>query len=145
MNPLNDDELDALLRQAKPPQSSPGFAARVMRGYEEQTRRSTAWSWLLFRPVRIPAAFGVLAALLLLAVGAVVGRTLLAPTVIAKTRPPEATVIKEVPVIQERVVYRECNGPTRSNEPPAGGFTFNELQPVREIQPRVVRSIGDDR
>jgi hypothetical protein len=43
------------------------------------------------------------------------------------------------------VVYRECNGPTRSNEPPAGGFTFNELQPVREIQPRVVRSIGDDR
>lgn len=139
MNPLNDDELDALLRQAKSPQSSPRLAARVMRGYEEQTHNSPAWSWLLFRPLHIPAAFGVLAALLLLAVGAIVGRTLLAPTVIAKTRPVE------VPVIQERVVYRECNGPTRSNEPPAGGFTFNELQPVREIQPRVVRSIGDDR
>jgi hypothetical protein len=138
MNPLNDDELDALLRQVQPPQSSPGFAARVMRGYEEQSARSSAWSWLLLRPVRIPAALGVLAALLLVAIGAVVGRTLLAPTVNAQTRPVE------VPVIQERVVYRECTGPARTSEPPTGGFNFNELQPVREMQPRVVRSIGDD-
>ena len=137
MNPLNDDELDALIRHAKSnlPQPSPGFAERVMRGYHDQTKGTPSWNWLLWRPVRIPAGFGILAALVLLAIGAVVGRTLLAPPVIAQTRRVE------VPVVQERVVYRECAHPT---EPQSGGFTFNELQPVREIHPRVVRSIRDD-
>jgi len=136
MNPLNDDELDALLRHAKshPPAPSPGFAERVMRGYHEQAKHSPSWNWLWWRPVRIPAGFGILAALVLLAIGAVAGRTLLAPPVIAARR-------IEVPVVQERVVYREC---AHSTEPQLGGFTFNELQPVREIHPRVVRSIRDD-
>ena len=137
MNPLNDDELDALLRQARPnlPHASPGFAERVMRGYQEQAKHSPAWNWLWWRPVRVPAGFGILAALVLLAIGAVAGRTLLAPPVIAQTRRVE------VPVVQERVVYREC---AHSTEPQSGGFTFNELEPVREIHPRVVRSIRDD-
>jgi len=137
MNPLNDDELDALIRHAKsnPPRALPGFAERVMRAYREQAKHSPAWNWLWWKPVRIPAGFGILAALVLVAIGAVTGRTLLAPPVIAQTRRVE------VPVVQERVVYRECAHPT---EPPSGGFTFNELQPVREIHPRIVRSIRDD-
>jgi hypothetical protein len=137
MNPLNDDELDALIGHAKSnlPPASPGFAERVMRGYREQAKQSPAWNWLLWRPVPVPAGFGILAALVLVAAGAVAGRTLLAPPVIAQTRRVE------VPVVQERVVYREC---AHATEPQSGGFTFNELQPVREIHPRVVRSIRDD-
>ena len=136
MNPLNDDELDALLRQAKsdPPAASAHFADRVMRGYDEQIAGSRFWNQLLARPLRIPAGFGILAALVLLAIGAIAGRTWLAPPVIAGTRRVEA------PVMQERVVYREC-----THTPDSGGLTFNELQPVREIHPRVVRSIRDDR
>lgn len=141
MNPLNDDELDALIRQAKShlPQASPGFADRVMRGYQEQAKRSPTlspvWGWLWWRPVPIPAGFGILAALVLVALGAVAGRTLLAPPVNAQTRRVE------VPVVEERIVYRECAHPA---ELPLGGLTFNELEPVREIHPRVVRSIRDD-
>jgi hypothetical protein len=71
----------------------------------------------------------------LVAIGAVVGRTLLAPAVKAQTR-------VEVPV--ERVVYRECSPPAHTTEP-SNGLTFKELQPVREIRPRVVRSMEDDR
>jgi len=120
MNPLNDDELDGLLRQAKQiaPQSSPDFPARVLGAYQEQSRPASGLSWLWWRPVRIPAGVGVLAAAALLALGAVAGRTVLAPPVRAET----------------------CAHGNDSQT-----FTFQDFAPVQNIYPRVVRSIDDDR
>jgi hypothetical protein len=63
--------------------------------------------------------------MLLIAMGAVAGRTLLAPPVRAETR----------------VVYEQCAHPSESQP----GFTFQDFAPVEKIQPRVVRSVDDDR
>jgi len=139
MNPLNDDELDALLRQAKaePPSSSPELSARTMAAYAGLRRRPSGWQALLSRPIRIPAPAGLLAAAALVAIGAAAGRTL-APPVVVQTRNVE------VPVVQEHVVYRDCPVNSQTHGPQTGGLTFQELPPVQEIKPRVVRSIRDD-
>ena len=50
MNPLNDDQLNELLRRSKeePPQVSAGFNARVMQAYQRQlTSRIFQWRRLL--------------------------------------------------------------------------------------------------
>ena len=135
MNPLNDDELNQLLRQAKadPPKASARFEKRVMRGYQAETGQTPAWKrlWGLdasrpFRPQNIVAA------VILILTGVVADRTLLAAHSLVV--PPKV----EAPVV-ERVVYKDCPAPTQGQ-----GLTFNELQPVREIKPRVVRSMQDD-
>jgi hypothetical protein len=140
MNPLNDDELNELLRRAKaePPKVSAAFEARVMRGYQQQTSASRPSLW---RRLWAPAGYGhplrlrtALAAVVLILAGAIADRTLLA--VHAFQSPGKA----DSPVVEERVVYKDC--PVPSQGP---GLTFNELQPVREIKPRVVRSMQDDR
>jgi hypothetical protein len=76
----------------------------------------------------------VLAAMALILIGALADRTLLASH--ARPAPPDAGS----PVVEERVVYKDCPAPSQGP-----GLTFNELQPVREIKPRVVRSMEDDR
>jgi hypothetical protein len=140
MNPLNDDELNELLRRAKsePPQVSATFDARVIESFEQQAGRGRSAVW---RRLLSPAGLGprlqlrnALAALLLILIGAVADRTLLAAH--AFREPAKA----DPPVVEERVVYKDC--PVPSQGP---GLTFNELQPVREIKPRVVRSMQDDR
>jgi hypothetical protein len=139
MNPLNDDQLNEMLREAKaePPKVSPTFTARVMRGYEQQVGAGRSSLW---RKLWDPAASGyplllrnVLAALVLILIGALADRTLLASRALVAPRSIEP------PVVEERVVYKDC--PVPSQGP---GLTFNELQPVREIKPRVVRSMQDD-
>lgn len=121
MNPLNDDELNALLQQAKgtTPQPSQELAARTQQAY----RRSVA------RPTSLRLVFGALAAMLLILIGALGDRLLRAPVV--------RTV--EVPV-----VYRECPAEPPGSSPQIATLTFKEMRPVRQIRPRVVRSIRDD-
>jgi hypothetical protein len=140
MNPLNDDELNELLRRAKaePPKVSATFDARVMRSYQQQAGggRSSLWR-RLWGPADYAQWFrlrNALAALVLILIGALADRTLLAAHAFGE--PPKV----DPPVVEERVVYKDC--PVPSQGP---GLTFNELQPVREIKPRVVRSMQDDR
>jgi hypothetical protein len=140
MNPLNDDQLNELLRRAKaePPEASPAFTARVMRAYEQQVgpARASLWS-RLWSPVDAGYPFrlrNLLAASALVLLGALADRTLLASHVLQGRRAADR------PVVEERVVYENCPVPS-----PGPGLTFNELQPVREIAPRVVRSMEDDR
>lgn len=136
MNPLNDDELNELLRRAKAgaPHSSSRFKRRVMQAYRAETGQASLWQRLTggldaARPFRLP---NLLAAVVLILVGAVADRTLLAARIAVGTpKTPESIV--------ERVVYKDCPAPSQGP-----GLTFNELQPVREIKPRVVRSIEDD-
>ncbi|HTS26969.1 MAG TPA: hypothetical protein VMH81_13930 [Bryobacteraceae bacterium] len=139
MNPLNDDQLDDLLGQAKAeqPQPSPAFSERVMRAYEEQTgRRASHRSHGPGTGADPVAPFRLrklLAAAALILIGALADRTLQASHLLGNPRSADpATVV-------ERVVYQDC--PVPSSGP---GLTFNELQPVREIKPRVVRSMQDD-
>jgi hypothetical protein len=139
MNPLNDDELNELLRRAKaePPKVSATFDARVMRGYEQQSGVGRSLWRRLWNPPDYGHKFrlrNVLAAIALILVGALADRTLLAAH--AFREPPKV----DPPVVEERVVYKDCPAPSQGP-----GLTFNELQPVREIKPRVVRSMEDDR
>jgi hypothetical protein len=139
MNPLNDDELNEMLSRAKqePPRVSPAFDARMMREYERQVAAGQASVWRrlwaateLGHPFRWRSALGSAALILL---GVFADRTLLATRAVITPRGADS------PVVEERVVYQNC--PVPSQGP---GLTFNELQPVREIKPRVVRSMEDD-
>jgi len=140
MNPLNDDELNALLQQAKakPPQPSRELAARTLQAYHRGVARPGIVRRLLLRPVSLPLAFGAFAAVLLILIGALGNQALRAPFVVVRTR----TV--DVPVLQERIVYRECPAEPPSSSPLIATLTFREMRPVRQIRPRVVRSIRDD-
>ena len=140
MTPLSDDELNELLNRAKaqPPKPSATFDARVMRGYGQQTcvGRGSLWGRLW-----APSDYGhrfrlrnALAAIVLILIGALADRTLLAAHAFREPRK------METPVVEERVVYKDCPAPSQGP-----GLTFNELKPVREIKPRVVRSMEDDR
>ena len=134
MNPLNDDELNEMLRRAKlePPKISPTFDTRMMQEYQRQVGSRSGWGWLgeLGHAFRWRSALGSAALILL---GVFADRTLLATRAVITPRGADS------PVVEERVVYQNC--PVPSQGP---GLTFNELQPVREIKPRVVRSMEDD-
>jgi len=144
MSPLNDDELISLLEQAKskPPEPTPELAARVMRAYQANVAGPPKWRRLLLRPVPIPLPLGILAAVSLVVIGSVGGRSFWLPSVVVQTR------IVEVPVTRERIVYRDvcrdCPGGPQESSPTVASLTFKEFKPVRQIRPRVIRSIRDD-
>jgi hypothetical protein len=140
MNPLNDDELNSLLGQAKidPPKPSPELMARTLQAYQRGVGRPTMFRHRLFRRVSVPLPIGAVAALLLVFLGMLAGRALRPPSEIVQTR----TV--EVPVAQERIVYRDCEAPPPTKSSPIASLSFREMKPVRQISPRIVRSIGDD-
>jgi hypothetical protein len=144
MSPLNDDELSSLLEQAKnkPPEPTPELAACAMRAYQANVARPPKWRRLLLRPVPIPLPLGILAAVFLVVIGGVGGRSFWRPSVLVQAR------IVEVPVTRERIVYRdvyrECPGGPQESSPAVASLTFKEFQPVRQIRPRVIRSIGHD-
>ena len=117
MDPLNDDELNSLLRQAKgkAPAPSPELAARTLRAYRETAGRATMGQ-RLWRPIAIPAPLAALAAILLLLAGIAGGRYL------GTAKVEERTQIAASPAT----------------------LTLKELKPVRQVRPRVVRSIHDD-
>ena len=140
MSPLNDDELSSLLEQAKskPPEPRPELTVRALRAYQENVARPPNWRRLLLRPVPIPLPVGILAAVLLIWIGAAGGRAFRRPSVVEQIR------MVEVPVTREHVVYRNCPAGQQESGPSIASLTFKEFQPVREIKPRVVRSIRDD-
>jgi hypothetical protein len=140
MSPLNDDELNSLLEQAKnkPPVPEVELWIRMLRAYQADLARPLNWRYRLLRPISIPLPLGMLAALLLVLVGAVVGRSFLRPSVVVQTR----TV--EVPVTQDRIVYRDCPAGSQESSPRVANLTFKEFQPVSQLRPRIVRSVGDE-
>ena len=119
MNPLNDDELNTLLQQAKaaPVMPSPKLAARTLNAWRERVVRPPFWR----RPVSLKWRVGALAALLILA-GALGTQAL----------GPSSDVGLEGPLM-----------PQRAN-PRATDLTLQNLQPIQEVRPRVVRSMKDD-
>jgi hypothetical protein len=140
MNPLNDDELTSLLQQAKskPPEPSPDLAARALRSYRGNVVKPPNWRLFLLRPVSIPLPLGMLAAVLLILLGAAVGLSFRRPSVIVQSHSPEVSATRE------HVVYRDCPAVQPASQPPIASLTFKEFQPVRQIKPRVVRSTRDD-
>jgi hypothetical protein len=139
MNPLNDDELNALLQEAKvkPPQPSRELAARTLEAYQRSVARPKIVRRLLFRPVSLSLAFAGAAAMLLILIGAVGDWALREPSAVR-------TQSVQVPVVHERIVYRECPAEPSGSSPQIATLTFREMRPVRQIKPRVVRSIQDD-
>jgi hypothetical protein len=116
MTPLNDDELNALLAQAKRNQPEPReeLALRALRTYRANVVR---------RPVSVPWPLGIAAAVFLVFMGALAGYSLRRPS---------------VPVDQS------CAAGVQLSSPPVASLSFKEFQPVSQIRPRTVRSIRDD-
>jgi hypothetical protein len=139
MNPLSDDELSDILQQAKrmTPEPSPEFAARALGEYQSGLAGLPNRRPLWLRPVSIPLPLVPAAALFLLLVGALGGLSFRRPPIIVRS--------PEVPLTREHVVYRDCSAVAPEPNPPVANLTFKEFQPVRQIRPRIVRSIRDDR
>lgn len=133
MNPLNDDELNSLLEQAKntPPEPPPELAARALRAYRATGAGPTNWRALFLRPVSIPWPLGLSVALFLVLVGAVGSRSFQSHSAAAQ-------------VTREHIVYRDCSSSQQESSSPVASLTFKEFQPVRELRPRVIRSMQGD-
>ncbi len=140
MNPLSDDELSSLLKEVKNtmPQPAPEQTLRALSTYRANVSRSSNWRGILLRPVSFPLPIGVVAALLLVLIGAVCDRSFRRPAVIVQTRRVE------VPVPQEPIVYRDCPAVPQLSSPPVANLTFKEFQPVTQIRPRVIRSAQNE-
>jgi hypothetical protein len=112
---LTDRELDSMLGQWKTP-SAPGRLKAAVFG----ERRAPWWRRLWSASIRVPVPVAC-ALMALLAV--VIGASLrVPPRVIVRTERVE------VPVVQERIVYRD-----------RAAVAVAAWRPVRELRPRIIR------
>ena len=115
---LTDGELDALLPQWKAP-SAPARLRSAVFG----ERRTPWWGRMWSASIRVPAPV----ACGLLVVAGLAGVAMLrAPRVVVRTERVE------VPVVQERVVYRD--------RPAVAEAAW---KPVRELRPRIIRGSNE--
>ena len=123
MEPLDDRELDAVLREWNVPGAPAGLRAAVFGPAAPWWRRF----WTLSIRVPLPVA----CALMLLLAGTVFAVWRRPAPVPLKPAPPQVIVetkTVEVPVVKERVVYRD--------RPRAS----TAWKPVAELRPRIIRS-----
>jgi hypothetical protein len=123
VRPLNDDQLNSLLKQAKTNQPKPpsGFDARVMQMYDQrQSSYSPIWRCWVSGTIRVPAPIAVLASVVLILIGMVVGDTL-----------------RKTPNLQQRAVTKSAG-----QDPPV--LNLDGLQPVAELRPRIVRKAHEN-
>lgn len=123
MSPLNDDELNSLLEQAKlkSPEPRPELATRMVRAYQANVPSPISLQGYFLRPVSIPWPMGVLAAVLFVLIGALADHSFDRSSTIEASRSSEAVSSQSTAIL-----------------------TFKEFQPVSEIRPRVIRSLRDD-
>ena len=140
MIPLNDDELSALLQQAKsqPLEPSADLSVRALRRYSESVARSQDWRLLSLRPVSVSLPLATIAAVLLFLGGMAVGFHHRRPIITVESRK------MDVPTARERVASRDCSSVQPESKVPVSNLTFKEFRPVRQIKPRIVRSTRDD-
>ena len=100
MEPLNDEELNRILRQWEAPATPTSLEARMVVAVPKEP----SWKWLLTGSFRIPVPVGVLAALL--------------------------------------IVWVLSLG-WRPAAPPNQKASVTNFQPVKELKPRIIRSIYD--
>jgi hypothetical protein len=100
MEPLNDQELNNLLREWKAPPAPLSLEEKFF----PRAHRGPWWRWLLRGSIRIPVPVAVAAAAILL----------LAVFLSVRNRPPAAR--------------------------PGGEVTLADFQPVKQLQPRIIRS-----
>ena len=139
MIPLNDDELNALLQQARSKSLEPSadLSVRALCRYRESAARPQNWRLVLLRSVSISLPLATIAAVLLFLAGMAVGSRY-RQTITVESRK------MYVPVTRERVVYRDCSSVQPESEAPIPNLTFKEFRPVHQIKPRIVRSARDD-
>jgi hypothetical protein len=111
---LNDRELDAMLPQWKAPSVPARLKAAVF-----GERRRPWWRRFWGASIHVPVPLACALAVLVILAAGVVARS---PRVVVRTERVE------VPVVQERVVYRD--------RAPVAEATW---RPVRELRPRIIR------
>ena len=99
MEPLNDDELDHLLRQWKAPAAPPSLEEKFF----PRGERLPWWRWLWSGTIPIPVPVGLVAAAILVAA----------------------------------VLFGISNYPPRR---PVQSVTLADFQPVKQLQPRIIRN-----
>jgi hypothetical protein len=127
---LNDRELSGLLREWKAPDAPPGLRAAVFGPAAAGEAPLHSWRKFWSLSIRVPAPVAFAAALLL-AAAVWAGWPLPQPVAPRPASPPQVIVetkTVEVPVVKERVVYRDRPQP------------YNGWKPVAELRPRIIRS-----
>jgi hypothetical protein len=122
---LSEQELDALLREWKAPLAPAHLREAVFPGASRRW-----WQNLWSLSIRVPVP---VAAMVAIAVALAIWRApfAVAPRVVVRTERIE------VPVFQDRVVYRDRI--VQASPAPPGRNT-HELQPVAELRPVIIRS-----
>jgi hypothetical protein len=119
MRPLNDDELNSLLEQAKrrPAQPSRELPARAWAAYHAHIARRQSWRSRLLQPISIPWPAAIVIASLLVVIGALIGRN-----------------------VHDRPAMLQNHSPSAQNASNTSAIVLSlkEFQPVSEIKPRVV-------
>jgi hypothetical protein len=128
VRPLNDDDLNSLLRQAKasPLEPSPRFIARVERAYEMQVREASTWRHLLFGTIRVPIAAVVAASVMLPLAGGAFGMLL------SRTNGIHG------PSLRQNATSYEVD----RNRPV---LNLDGLQPVTELHLKIIRRTHENR
>jgi hypothetical protein len=133
---LSDAELDQLLRSWTAPAAPARLRAAVIPASSAPWWRRV---WTMSIPVPLPVACCLA---LVIAVGVwrwtrpAMPVAPVAPQVLVKTERVE------VPVIQDRVVTKYVYKKEPPAQPAVHGLNFEELRPVAELRPRIIRS-GD--
>ena len=99
MEPLDDKELNGLLREWKAPDAPPSLQRRVL------PRPRSRWRWFLTGSIRIPAPVGI-AAIVILALWMAFGRPAPAPVVQAPRGASTLADFQPVEQLQPKVIER---------------------------------------
>jgi len=99
MEPLDDQELEGLLRQWQAPVAPPSLTAKVL------PRRASWWSWLATGSIRVPVPVGI-AAVLAVAAFLYFFRTTERPTVARPAKSVSLADFQPVKQLEPRVIGR---------------------------------------
>lgn len=140
MNPLDEDELQALLAHAKRNSLEPpaDMTHSAVERYEAKIHSRYRKVVFGLRPITIPLPVAAAASLLLVFAGALGSR------VIGHASGESTRAITERSLETQRADYRNCQPVSGGTLEPMATLSFKEFQPVRQIRPRVVRSIGNE-
>jgi hypothetical protein len=135
MKPLDDDELNSLLEQAKSSRLEPSWtlAARALRAYRANFARPR-WRRHLLQPIPIPWPLALLATIVFVWFGVLGDQSFRRVSASGEGRN----------LAPAHYIYGNC--PTEEHAPSQSTaiLTFKEFQPVSQIKPRVVRSLRND-
>lgn len=141
MTPLNDDEVNSLLEHAKsnPPEPRAELAVRILAAYHANVVPQLKWRSRFRQAISIPWPAALATAILLVVLGALLGRSLDRRSFVLNAATGEFTTGRN------EVVPSGGTGGRQGSSTSASILSFKEFEPVSRITPHVVERLGHDR